>query len=95
MLLIVKINDIKSDLICYNANVNAFKITIDDFNKHNNSIKGIVDNCKIQSTVLKKVYELIVDGDDTLAAMFKKLANNSSKAKEIHYPIKRKHDKRF
>lgn len=90
-----KINDIKSDLTCYNANINSFRRTIDDFNKNDKSIKDIVDYWKVYSGVHNRVYTLVIDIDKTLGSIFKKLANNSFKTKEIQYPIKRKYGKKF
>lgn len=55
-------------------------------------IKKNVYHCKQQGGVLKRVYATI---DNNLTLIFKKLADNSSKAKEIQYPIKRKHGKKF
>lgn len=58
-------------------------------------IKKLVNHVGFQNSVLKRVFELVSDVDDTLADIFKKLANNSSKTKEVHYPIKRRHGKKF
>lgn len=58
-------------------------------------IKKNVYHCKQQGGVLKRVYATIANVDNNLALIFKKLANNSYKAKEIQYPIKRKHGKKF
>lgn len=54
-------------------------------------IKKNVYHCKQQGGVLKRVYATIAN----LTLIFKKLADNSSKTKEIQYPIKRKHGKKF
>lgn len=58
-------------------------------------IKKNVYHCKQQGGVLKRVYATIANVDNNLTLIFKKLADNSSKAKEIQYPIKRKHGKKF
>lgn len=58
-------------------------------------IKKNVYHCKQQGGVLKRVYTTIANVDNNLTLIFKKLADNSSKAKEIQYPIKRKHGKKF
>ncbi len=58
-------------------------------------IKKNVYHCKQQGGVLKRVYATIANVDNNLMLIFKKLADNSSKAKEIQYPIKRKHGKKF
>lgn len=58
-------------------------------------IKKNVYHCKQQGGVLKRVYATIANVDNNLTFIFKKLADNSSKAKEIQYPIKRKHGKKF
>lgn len=58
-------------------------------------IKKNVYHCKQQGGVLKRVYATIANVDSNLTLIFKKLADNSSKTKEIQYPIKRKHGKKF
>lgn len=58
-------------------------------------IKKNVYHCKQQGGVLKRVYATIANVDNNLTLIFKKLTDNSSKAKEIQYPIKRKHGKKF
>ena len=58
-------------------------------------IKKNVYHCKQQGGVIKRIYSTIANVDNNLTLIFKKLADNSSKAKEIQYPIKRKHGKKF
>lgn len=58
-------------------------------------IKKNVYHCKQQGGVLKRVYATIANVDNNLTLIFKKLADNSSKAKKIQYSIKRKHGKKF
>lgn len=72
--------------------INTDTAVISEDTKH---IKRLVENVGVQNSVLKRVFELVSDVDDTLADIFKKLANNSSKTKEVYYPIKRRHGKKF
>lgn len=58
-------------------------------------IKKNVYHCKQQGGVIKRLYATMANVDNHLRLIFKSLADNSSKAKEIQYPIKRKHGKKF
>ena len=58
-------------------------------------IKKNVYHCKQQGGVLKRIYATMANVDNHLKLIFKSLADNSSKTKEIQYPIKRKHGKKF
>lgn len=95
MLLMTRLHELneKSDVQIKLLNeINTDTAVISEDTKH---IKKLVSHVDIQNSVLKRVFNLVADVDDTLADIFKKLANNSSKAKNIHYPIKRKHGKKF
>lgn len=58
-------------------------------------IKKNIYHCKQQGGVIKRLYATMANVDNHLRLIFKSLADNSSKAKEIQYPIKRKHGKKF
>lgn len=95
MLLMTRLHELneKSDVQIKLLNeINTDTAVISEDTKH---IKKLVENVDIQNIVLKRVFNLVADVDDTIADIFKKLANNSSKAKKIHYPIKRRHGKKF
>lgn len=95
MLLMTRLHELneKSDVQIKLLNeINTDTAVISEDTKH---IKRLVENVDVQNIVIKRVFKLVADVDDTIANIFKKLANNSSKAKNIHYPIKRKHGKKF
>lgn len=95
MLLMTRLHELneKSDVQIKLLNeINTDTAVISEDTKH---IKRLVENVGVQNSVLKRVFKLVSDVDNTLADIFKKLANNSSKAKEVHYPIKRRHGKKF
>lgn len=95
MLLMTRLHELKekSDVQIKLLNeINTDTAVISEDTKH---IKRLVEKVDFQNSVLKKVFILVSDVDDTLADIFKKLANNSSKTKKVHYPIKRRHGKKF
>ena len=95
MLLMTRLHELneKSDVQIKLLNeINTDTAVISEDTKH---IKKLVEHVDIQNIVLKRVFNLVADIDDTIADIFKKLANNSSKVKNVHYPIKRKHGKKF
>lgn len=58
-------------------------------------IKKNVYHCKQQGGAIKRLYATMANVDNHLRLIFKKLADNSSDTKEIQYPVKRKHGKKF
>lgn len=58
-------------------------------------IKKNVYHCKQQDGAIKRLYATMANVDNHLRLIFKKLADNSSETKEIQYPVKRKHGKKF
>lgn len=58
-------------------------------------IKKNVYHCKQQGGAIKRLYATMANVDNHLRLIFKKLADNSSETKEIQYPVKRKHGKKF
>ena len=85
-----------SDMIPLNEMIENSELDIKNYiDLQISDIKKNVYHCKQQGGVLKRVYATIANVDNNLMLIFKKLADNSSKAKEIQYPIKRKHGKKF
>lgn len=75
--------------------INKISADVKVISENISDIKKNVYHCKQQGGVLKRVYATMANVDNHLKLIFKSLADNSSETKEIQYPIKRKHGKKF
>ena len=92
---LIKLRELQDKLALQAKLIDKISADVKVISEDNSDIKKNVYHCKQQGGVLKRVYATIANVDNNLTLIFKKLADNSSKAKEIQYPIKRKHGKKF
>lgn len=92
---LIKLRELQDKLALQAKLIDKISADVKVISEDISDIKKNVYHCKQQGGVLKRVYATIANIDNNLTLIFKKLANNSSKAKEIQYPIKRKHGKKF
>ena len=91
----IKLRELQDKLALQTKLIDKISSDVKVISEDISDIKKNVYHCKQQGGVLKRVYATIANVDNNLTLIFKKLADNSSKAKEIQYPIKRKHGKKF
>lgn len=91
----IKLRELQDKLALQAKLIDKISADVKVISEDISDIKKNVYHCKQQGGVLKRVYATIANVDNNLTLIFKKLADNSSKAKEIQYPIKRKHGKKF
>lgn len=92
---LIKLRELQDKLALQAKLIDKISADVKVISEDISDIKKNVYHCKQQGGVLKRVYATIANVDNNLTLIFKKLADNSSKAKEIQYPIKRKHGKKF
>ena len=92
---LIKLRELQDKLALQAKLIDKISTDVKVISEDISDIKKNVYHCKQQGGVLKRVYATIANVDNNLTLIFKKLADNSSKAKEIQYPIKRKHGKKF
>lgn len=92
---LIKLRELQDKLALQAKLIDKISADVKIISEDISDIKKNVYHCKQQGGVLKRVYATIANVDNNLTLIFKKLADNSSKAKEIQYPIKRKHGKKF
>lgn len=92
---LIKLRELQDKLALQAKLIDKISANVKIISEDISDIKKNVYHCKQQGGVLKRVYATIANVDNNLTLIFKKLADNSSKAKEIQYPIKRKHGKKF
>ena len=92
---LIKLRELQDKLALQAKLIDKISADVKIISEDISDIKKNVYHCKQQGGVLKRVYATIANVDNNLTLIFEKLANNSSKAKEIQYPIKRKHGKKF
>lgn len=91
----IKLRELQDKLALQAKLIDKISADVKVISEDISDIKKNIYHCKQQGGVLKRVYATIANVDNNLTLIFKKLADNSSKAKEIQYPIKRKHGKKF
>lgn len=91
----IRLRELQDKLVLQAKLIDKISADVKVISEDISDIKKNVYHCKQQGGVLKRVYATIANVDNNLTLIFKKLADNSSKAKEIQYPIKRKHGKKF
>ena len=92
---LIKLRELQDKLALQAKLIDKISADVKVISEDISDIKKNVYHCKQQGGVLKREYATIANVDNNLTLIFKKLADNSSKAKEIQYPIKRKHGKKF
>ena len=92
---LIKLRELQDKLALQAKLIDKISADVKVISEDISDIKKNVYHCKQQGGVLKRVYATIANVDNNLTLIFKKLADNSSKAKEIQYPIKRKHGKKL
>lgn len=91
----IKLRELQDKLALQAKLIDKISADVKVISEDISDIKKNIYHCKQQGGVLKRVYATIANVDNNLTLIFKKLADNSSKAKKIQYPIKRKHGKKF
>lgn len=92
---LIKLRELQDKLALQAKLIDKISADVKIISEDISDIKKNVYHCKQQGGIIKRVYATIANVDNNLTLIFKKLADNSSKAKEIQYPIKRKHGKKF
>lgn len=92
---LIKLRELQDKLALQAKLIDKISADVKIISEDISDIKKNVYHCKQQGGILKRVYATIANVDNNLTLIFKKLADNSSKAKDIQYPIKRKHGKKF
>ena len=91
----MKLIELQDKLALQAKLINKISADVKVISEDISDIKKNVYHCKQQGGVLKRIYATMANVDNHLKLIFKSLADNSSKAKEIQYPVKRKHGKKF
>lgn len=91
----VKIIELQDKLALQAKLIDKISTDIKTISEDISDIKKNVYHCKQQGGAIKRLYATMANVDNHLRLIFKKLADNSSDTKEIQYPVKRKHGKKF
>lgn len=91
----IKLRELQDKLALQAKLIDKISADVKVISEDISDIKKNVYHCKQQGGVLKRVYATMANVDNHLRFIFKSLANNSSETKDVQYPVKRKHGKKF
>lgn len=91
----IKLRELQDKLALQVKLIDKISADIKVISEDISDIKKNVYHCKQQGSTIKRVYATIANVDNHLRLIFKSLADNSSETKNVQYPVKRKHGKKF